>query len=64
MSTIWVTFQDDGIEGLDAEEERLVLSMHNHFDDLSEPALMDRRGEILDRLGQEARRLKDYVHRT
>jgi hypothetical protein len=63
VSTIWVAFQDDGIEGLDAEEERLVLSMYNHFDDLSESVLTDRRGEILGRLGQEANRLKDYVRR-
>jgi hypothetical protein len=62
VSTIWMTFRDDGIEGLDAEGEQLVVSMYNHVDDLSEPLLTHRRREILDRLGQEARRLKDHVH--
>jgi hypothetical protein len=63
VSTIWVAFQDEGIEGLDAEEEQLVLSMYNDFDDLSNPELADRRREILDHLGIEARLLKTHASR-
>lgn len=63
LSTIWVAFQTKGIEGLDAEEERLLLSMYNDFDDLSDLGLADRRREILDHLGVEARLLKSHVSR-
>jgi hypothetical protein len=63
VSTIWIAFQHEGIEGLNAEEERLLLSMYNDFDDLSDPWLADRRREILDHLGVEARLLKGHVSR-
>jgi hypothetical protein len=48
---------------LDADEERLLLSMYNDFDDLSDPELADRRREILDDLGVEARLLRGHVSR-
>ncbi len=52
---------DGGIEGLDAEEENLVLSIYNDLDDLGDPHLADRRQEIIEHLRDEARLLKDHI---
>ena len=52
---------DGGIEGLDAEEENLVLSIYNDLDGLDDPHLAGRRQEIVDHLRDEARLLKDHI---
>jgi hypothetical protein len=61
VNTIWHAL--DSIEGLDAEEERLFLSVYNDYDDLSDPDLADQREAILRHLRFQVWQLKDHVGR-